>query len=347
MGRILRMHANRQAPLDEACCGDIVAAVGLGQTRTGDTLCSREAPILLNSIEFPAPVMSVSIKPESGADGEKMGTALHHLADEDPTFVVTHDAETSETILSGMGELHLEVLVERMRREFSVAAHVGKPEVAYRETGNIGVEGAYKHVKQTGGRGQYAHVVMRLEPTGPGHGFSFINEVRSGHVPQQFIPSVEKGVVRAMASGPHAGYPVVDMNVTLLDGSYHEVDSSEFAFVEAARVCFRQLFMKSHPELLEPVMSVEVTVPEEYMGPASASICQRRGRIESMDDQSGSKVISGMVPLSEMFGYSNVIRTLTQGRGSFVMHFEHYETVPFALAEEIIRQRREQNKIRP
>ena len=346
IGRIVRMHANRQETIDTARCGDIVALIGIGDTRTGHTLCDRQHPIVLESIEFPAPVISISIRTNTQQENEKMTAALHHLADEDPTFVVSFDEETSETIISGMGELHLEVLVERMRREYGVQATVGRPEVAYRETGTVSVSGQYKHIKQTGGRGQYAHVVLKLEPTDPGRGFSFVNEVKGGRIPAEYIPAVEKGVIKAMVSGPYAGYPIVDMAVTVDDGTYHEVDSSEMAFIEAARVCFKQLFLQSHPELLEPVMSVEVTVPEEYMGPASGSVCQRRGRIESMDDVGGMKVIRGMVPLSEMFGYSNTIRTITSGRGSFSMHFERYEAVPESIAEEIIEKRRKADKIR-
>ena len=346
VGRILRMHSNRQENIDKARAGDIVAVVGLSDTRTGDTLCSREHPILLMSIEFPAPVISISIKPEGRGDSDKMGEALHRLADEDPTFLVHFDEETEETIISGMGELHLEVLVERLKREFGVVCQVGRPEVAYRETATITVSGDYKHSKQTGGRGQYGHCPLRLEPQDPGRGFSFVNEVKGGNIPSEYIPAVEKGVIRAMVKGPYAGYPVVDMKVAVFDGSSHEVDSSEFAFIEAARVCFRALFLKAQPELLEPVMSVEVTTPEEYMGGVTGSICSRRGRIESMDDMHGQKVVRGMVPLSEMFGYSNDLRTMTSGRGSFTMHFERYEAVPFSLAEEIIRKRREQNKIR-
>ncbi len=346
IGRIIRMHANRQEAVEEARCGDILAVVGLNNTRTGDTVCSREHPIVLESISFPAPVMSISIKPESRSDNDKMSSALHNLADEDPTFVVGFDEETSETIISGMGELHLEVLVERMRREFGIAAAVGQPEVAYRETATIATEGQYKHVKQTGGRGQYAHVCMRVEPRDPGAGFSFENEVRGGNIPSEYIPAVEKGVIRAMERGPFAGYPVVDMRVVLTDGSYHEVDSSEFAFIEAARVCFRQLFLKGNPELLEPVMAVEVVTPEDYMGAVSGSICQRRGRIESMLDQGQARIVHGMVPLSEMFGYSNTVRTISQGRANFSMQFERYEAVPYSVAEEIVKRRREQNKIR-
>ena len=346
VGRIVRMHANRQEALEDAVCGDIVAVVGLSQTRTGDTLCCKDHPIILEAIEFPAPVMSISIRPEGKADSEKMSSALHSLADEDPTFVVGYDQETSETIISGMGELHLEVLVERIRREHGVSAEVGRPEVAYRETGTSVMEGQYKHVKQTGGRGQYAHVCVRLEPLEPGKGLQFVNDVKGGHIPSEYIPAVEKGVIKAMEKGPYAGYPVVDMRVTVFDGSSHDVDSSDFAFQEAARVCFRELFMQSRPELLEPVMSVEVTVPEEFMGGAAGTICQRRGRIESMDEKGGLKVVRGMVPLSEMFGYSNAIRTLSQGRGTFTMHFEHYEAVPFSLAEEIVKKRRDEKKVR-
>jgi len=345
IGRLIRMHANRQEALQEARCGDIVAVVGLAKTRTGDTLCCKDDPIILETIEFPAPVISVSIQPDGRPDADRMGKALHSLADEDPTFVVGFDQETGETILSGMGELHLEVLVERLKREFSVHGTIGRPEVAYRETGTGKVEGEYKHVKQTGGRGQYAHVCMRLEPMDPGRGFSFNNEVRGGRIPAEYIPSVERGIIRAMEKGPYAGYPVVDMHVTVFDGSSHEVDSSEFAFTEAARVCFRDLLMRARPVLLEPVMSVEAVVPEEFMGPASGSICQRRGRIESMEERGGQKVVRGMVPLSEMFGYSNTIRTITQGRGNFSMHFEHYEAVPFAVAEEIVKKRRDAGKV--
>ena len=345
IGRLLRMHANRQEAIDEARCGDIVAVVGLQQTKTGDTLCCQDDPILLESIEFPAPVISISIKPESRSDDEKLSHSLHALADEDPTFVVSFDDETKETIIAGMGELHLEILVDRMKREHGVVAQVGRPEVAYRETGTTNVDGEYKHVKQSGGRGQFAHVCLKLDPLSPGEGFEFVNEVRGGRIPQNFIPSVEKGVVKAMLKGPVGGYPVVDMRVTLYDGSYHEVDSNEFAFIEAARAGFHKLFLESRPELLEPVMSVEVVTPEDYMGAVTGSVCQRRGRIESMDEQAEYKVVRGLVPLSEMFGYSNVVRTISQGRASFTMHFEHYEAVPFALAEEIVAKRREAKKV--
>ncbi len=346
VGRILRMHANRQEPLEEAHAGDIVAVVGLSETKTGDTICDSDNPIHLMPIEFPTPVVSISIAPESKGDNERLGEALHRLADEDPTFTVAFDQETSETIISGMGELHLEIIVDRLKREFNVTAKVGRPEVAYRETATNGVEGQYKHVKQSGGRGQFADVCLRLEPTGSGTGFEFVNDVVGGHIPQNFIPSVEKGVVKAMHHGPFAGYPVVDMRVTLYDGSYHEVDSNDFAFQEAARAGFKMLFLRAHPTLLEPVMSVEVVTPEEFMGPVSSSICQRRGRIETMEAKGDFRIVSGLVPLAEMFGYANALRTATQGRASFSMVFEHYEPVPFAIIEEIVKRRREQNKIR-
>ncbi len=346
VGRILRMHANRQEGLEDAHAGDIVAVVGLSDTKTGDTICDKDHPIHLEAIEFPAPVISISIKPNAQVDNEKLGEALVRLADEDPTFIVNYDRETSETIISGMGELHLEIIVDRIKREFNVKADVGRPEVAYRETGTRAVEGVYKHVKQSGGRGQFAHVVMTLEPLDPGSGFEFVNKIVGGRIPSEYIPSVEKGVIHAMTAGPYAGYPVVDMRVQLIDGSYHDVDSSDFAFQEAGRAGFKEMFLKTNPELLEPVMSVEAVTPEDFMGPVSSSVCQRRGRIESMDTIKGNKMVRGMVPLSEMFGYSNTLRTLTQGRASFSMHFEHYEAVPFALAEAIVKKRREENKVR-
>ncbi|HOW96562.1 MAG TPA: elongation factor G [Kiritimatiellia bacterium] len=346
ISRLFRMHANRQEVITEAFTGDIVAVVGLSDTRTGDTLCTEAQPIHLEAIEFPAPVVSISIAPETQGDSERLGEALHRLADEDPTFTVAFDAETSETIISGMGELHLEIIVDRLKREFNVAAKVGRPEVAYRETATVPVEGEGKYIKQSGGRGQYGHVCMKMEPLPPGDGFEFVNDVVGGRIPLQYIPSVEKGVVRALRSGPYAGYPVVDLRVSLYDGSYHEVDSNDFAFQEAARIAFKQMFLKGQPELLEPVMSVEVVAPEEFMGPCASSICQRRGRIESMTRKGDLQIIEGLVPLAEMFGYANALRTLTQGRASFSMHFEHYEAVPDALAETIVEKRRKEKKVR-
>lgn len=343
VSRLFRMHANRQEPVDAAFCGDIVAAVGLTETKTGDTLCHPDHVIHLEAIEFPSPVVSISITPESQVHNDRLGEALHKLADEDPTFVVHFDSETKETVISGMGELHLEIIVDRLKREFNVHAQVGRPEVAYRETITATVEGEGKYIKQSGGRGQYGHVFLRLEPTPPGTGFEFVNEVTGGRIPQNFIPSVEKGVVRAMSKGPLAAYPVVDVRVTVFDGSYHEVDSSDFAFQEAARIAFQSLFLKGGPELLEPIMAVEVVTPEEYMGPVAGSICQRRGRIESMQKKGEMQHIEGLVPLAEMFGYANILRTLTQGRASFTMQFEHYEAVPDTLAQSIIEKRLRQN----
>ena len=346
IGRILRMHANHSENLETAQTGDIVAVVGLAHTRTGDTICDEDRPIQLTSIQFPAPVVSISIAPDSTLDNEKLSAALYKLADEDPTFTVGFDPETGETLISGMGELHLEIIVDRLRREFGVAAKVGRPEVAYRETITRALEGQYKHVKQSGGRGQYAHVCLRLEPVKAGEGFEFVNEVVGGRIPANFIPSVEKGVVKAMQRGPYAGYPVVDLRVTLLDGSYHEVDSSDFAFQEAGRAGFKELFLKANPIILEPVMSVEVTTPEEFMGAATSSICQRRGRIETMEEKGAQKVIGDLVPLGEMFGYATALRSMSQGRAGFTMQFEHYEAVPFFLTEQIIKARRAANKIR-
>ena len=346
IGRILRMHANHSANLDTAQTGDIVAVVGLAHTRTGDTICDEDHPIQLMSIEFPAPVVSISIAPDSTADNEKLSAALYKLADEDPTFTVSFDQETSETIIAGMGELHLEIIVDRLKREFGVSAKVGRPEVAYRETATQRIEGQYKHIKQTGGHGQYAHVCMRLEPLKAGEGFEFVNDVVGGRIPSNFIPSVQKGVVKAMQSGPCAGYPVVDMRVVLTDGSYHEVDSSDFAFQEAGRSCFKDLFLKANPIILEPVMSVEVSTPEEFMGGATGSVCQRRGRIETMEEKGSQKLIRGMVPLGEMFGYATALRSMSQGRAGFTMQFEHYEAVPFFLTEQIIKTRRAANKVR-
>jgi elongation factor G len=346
IGRLLRMHSNRQEALDVAVAGDIVAVAGLDATKTGDTLCTSDNEIHLEAMEFPAPVISISIKPETMGDNEKLGEALHRLADEDPTFTVSFDQETSETIISGMGELHLEIIVDRLKREFGVVAEVGRPEVAYRETATAPSDGSYKHSKQSGGRGQYGHVVMTLEPQEPGAGFEFVNEIVGGRIPQEYIPSVEKGVIQALEAGPYAGYPVVDMKVRLTDGSYHDVDSSDFAFQIAGRQAFKQLMMKGQPELLEPMMSIEITTPEEFMGGVNGTICQRRGRIDSMEDRGGMKIVKGMVPLSEMFGYSNTIRSLTQGRASFSMTFERYEAVPFSIAEEVVKKRREEGKVK-
>ena len=347
ISRLFRMHANHQEPLDEARAGDIVACVGLSETRTGDTLCDPKNPITLESIDFPAPVISVAVKPKSRGDNEKLGAALHALAMEDPTFVVTFDQETSETIIAGMGELYLDIIVDRLKREFRVECDVGAPQVAYRETIRKPVESEYKHVKQSGGRGQYAHVCLKLEPQEPGTGFEFVNEIKGGVIPTEYIPAVEKGVKKALEAGPLGGFPVVDVKATVYFGSFHEVDSNEFAFIECARQCFKQGFLKAQPQLLEPIMDVEVAVPEQYMGAANGSINQRRGRVEGMEDRSGQKLIKASVPLGEMFGYSNAIRTVTQGRGTFTMLFKQYEPVPKNIADEVIQKRIKEGKVRP
>ncbi len=347
ISRLFRMHAAKQEPLDEAHAGDIVACVGLTETRTGDTLCDPDHPITLESIDFPAPVISVAVKPKSRGDNEKLGVALHALAMEDPTFVVTFDQETSETIIAGMGELYLEVIVDRLKREFNVECDVGAPQVAYRETITVPVDNEYKHVKQSGGRGQYAHVCLKLAPQEPGKGFEFVNEVKGGVIPTEYIPAVEKGVRKALESGPLAGFPVVDVKATVYFGSYHEVDSNEFAFITCAMQCFKQAFLKAKPQLLEPMMDVEVVVPEQYMGAANGSINQRRGRIEGMEDRAGVKLLKATVPLGEMFGYSNAIRTVTQGRGSFTMIFKQYEAVPKAIAQAVVEKRVKEGKVRP
>ena len=346
ISRLFRMHAAKQEPLDEAHAGDIVACVGLTETRTGDTLCDPEHPITLESIDFPAPVISVAVKPQSRQDNEKLGVALHALAMEDPTFVVTFDQETSETIIAGMGELYLEVIVDRLKREFNVACDVGAPQVAYRETLTQKVESEYKHVKQSGGRGQYAHVCLRLEPQEPGKDFEFVNEVKGGVIPTEYIPAVEKGVRKALEAGPLAGFPVVNVKATVYFGSYHEVDSNEFAFITCAMQCFMPGFLKAKQQLLEPMMEVEVVVPEQYMGAANGSINQRRGRVEGMDDRGGMKSIKATVPLGEMFGYSNAIRTVTQGRGTFTMIFKQYEPVPASIAKTVIEKRVKEGKVR-
>jgi elongation factor G len=298
------------------------------------------------AIDFPAPVVSISIKPDTQSDNEKLSEALYRLADEDPTFTVGFDHETHETIISGMGELHLEIIVDRLKREYGVSATVGRPEVAYRETCTATIEQEGKHIKQSGGRGQYGHVRIRIEPAAKGAGFTFVDEVVGGRIPQNFIPSVEKGIIKAMVSGPYAGYPVVDVTVALYDGSYHDVDSSDIAFQEAGRMAFKEGFLRAAPLLLEPIMDVEVVTPEDFMGATTGSLAQRRGRIETMETKGSQKIIRAKVPLGEMFGYANHIRTLTQGRAGFSMEFEHYEAVPFSQAEELVKKRKEAGKVR-
>ncbi len=339
VGRLLKMHANKREEIKELPAGEIGAVVGLKYTLTGDTLCDERTPVILEKMEFPEPVISVAVEPKTKADQEKMATALSKLAEEDPSFRVHTDEETGQTIISGMGELHLEIIVDRMKREFKVEAEVGAPQVAYRETIKMEVDQEHKYAKQTGGRGQYGHVFIKLEPLGPGEGYEFVNKITGGVIPKEYIPAVDKGIQEAMQNGILAGYPVTDVKVTLYDGSYHEVDSSEMAFKIAGSMAFKEAARKADPVLLEPIMKVEVEVPEEYMGDVIGDINRRRGQVSSMDERSGNKIVTAMVPLAEMFGYSTDLRSFTQGRGTYSMEFDHYEEVPKNVAEEIIKKR--------
>ena len=339
VGRLLQMHANHRKEIDVAYTGDIAAAVGFKDVTTGDTLCSEDQPIILEKMEFPDPVISVAVEPKTKADQEKMGIALQRLAEEDPTFRVHTDPESSQTIISGMGELHLEIIVDRMKREFHVECNVGKPQVAYRETIRKTVEAEGKFIRQTGGHGQYGHCWLRLEPMEAGKGFEFVNEVVGGVIPKEFIKPVQQGVESAMEDGVVAGYPMVDIKVAVYDGSYHDVDSSEAAFKIAGSMAFKAAAKKANPVLLEPYMKVEVDVPEQYMGDVIGSLNSRRGRIEGMDTENGESRINGFVPLSEMFGYATTLRSSTQGRGTFTMTFDHYEDVPKAIADKITEER--------
>ncbi len=337
IGRLLRMHANDREDIEVAYAGDIVAGLGFKQTTTGDTLCDKSNPIILENMEFPEPVISVAIEPKTKNDQDKLAKALASLSEEDPTFKVNTDEETGQTIIRGMGELHLEVLVDRMKREFNVDANVGKPQVAYRETISQKVEKVqYKHVKQSGGSGQYADVVITVEPSGPGGGFEFVNSITGGVIPREYIPAVEKGIIDAMETGVLAGYPMVDVKVDLTYGSYHDVDSSEMAFRIAGLMGFKEAARKAKPVLLEPVMSVEVTTPEDYMGDVIGDINSRRGQVEGMEQRGNSQVIKAKVPLANMFGYVNDLRSKTQGRAAYSMQFHNYEQVPGAIAEEIV-----------
>ncbi|MCG0277115.1 MAG: elongation factor G [Thermanaeromonas sp.] len=339
IGRILRMHANHREEVGEAFAGDIIAAVGLKETTTGDTLCDEQHPIILESMDFPEPVISVAIEPKTKADQEKMSLALQRLAEEDPTFRMHTDPETGQTIISGMGELHLEIIVDRLLREFKVGANVGKPQVAYKETIRRPVRAEGKYIRQTGGRGQYGHVILELEPLEPGKGYEFVNKIVGGVIPKEYIPAVDAGIREAMENGVLAGYPLVDIRAILVDGSYHEVDSSEMAFKIAASQALKDGVKRAKPVLLEPIMKVEVTVPEEYMGDVIGDLNARRGRIEGMEPRAGAQVIRAYVPLAEMFGYATDLRSRTQGRGTYVMQFSHYSEVPANLAEEIIKKR--------
>jgi elongation factor G len=336
LGRILQMHANDRKEIKEVRAGDIAAAVGLKSTTTGDTLCVGSDPIVLERMEFPEPVISVAIEPKTKADQEKMGIALGKLAAEDPSFRVHTDDETGQTIISGMGELHLEILVDRMRREFSVEANVGKPQVAYRETIRSSTRSEGKFVRQSGGRGQYGHVWLEIEPMEAGGGFEFIDKIVGGSVPREYIPAVGKGAAEAMQNGVLAGYPMVDIRVTLVDGSYHDVDSNEMAFKIAASMGVRAGCADARPVILEPMMKVEVVTPEDYMGDVVGDLNRRRGKIMGMNERGKAKSVDAEVPLSEMFGYATQLRSMSQGRATYTMQFEHYEEVPNNIAKEII-----------
>ena len=337
IGRILLMHANHREDIDTIYAGDIVAAVGLKNTTTGDTLCDPAKPVVLESLEFPEPVIHVAVEPKTKVDQEKMGKALYALAEEDPTFRIRSDEETGQTVISGMGELHLEVIVDRMLREFKVDANVGKPQVAYRETIKRSAEKVEaRYVRQSGGRGQYGHVVISLEPTGPGGGYEFVDKITGGVIPKEYIPSVDAGIQEAMTSGVLAGYPTVDVRAVLTFGSYHDVDSSEMAFKIAGSMAFKEAARKATPILLEPIMSVEVVTPEEYMGDVIGDLSSRRGKVEGMEQRGSAQVIRAQVPLAEMFGYATDLRSRTQGRATYTMQFNSYQEVPDSIAKEIV-----------
>jgi elongation factor G len=336
IGRVLRMHANHREEVEEVYAGDIAAIVGLKNTTTGDTLCDPENPLVLEKIEFPEPVIHMRIEPKTKADQEKMGLALRKLSEEDPTFSVKTDQETAETLIGGMGELHLDVLVERMKREFKVEANTGRPQVAYKETIKSGAEAEGKYIRQSGGKGQYGHCWLKVEPMERGQKFEFVNAIKGGAIPQEFISPIEKGVKESMAKGVVAGFPMEDVKVTLFDGSFHDVDSSEFAFKIAASMAFQEACKRSNPIILEPIMKVQVIIPPEFLGDTSGDLNSKRARIESMNDRMMTKVIDAKVPLSEMFGYATKLRSMTQGRGFFTMEFDHYAEVPKNVAEQII-----------
>jgi elongation factor G len=338
ISRMLQMHADDREERDTIYAGDIAAAVGLEDTRTGDTLCEEDHPVLLEEMDFPEPVISVAIEPKTSAEQDKLSDSLRKLAEEDPSFEMEVDHDTGQTIISGMGELHLEVIVDRLTNEFKVDANIGEPQVAYKETITSEVDVEAEHVKQSGGRGQYGHVNMEMYPLERGEGFEFIDEISGGVIPKDFIPAVEDGIEEAMQSGPLAGFPVVDMGVVLYDGSHHEVDSSETAFKIAGSKAFKKGFDRASPSLLEPIMDVEVIVPEEYSGDVIGDLNSRRGQVRSLDKRAGDQVIDASVPLAEMFGYSTDLRSITQGRGNYTMEFEEYEIVPNNVANEVIEQ---------
>jgi len=336
IGRLLKMHANKREEIKEVRAGDIAAIVGLKYTLTGDTLCDEKNPIILEAIEFPEPVISIAIEPKTKADQEKLSSALSKLAQEDPSFKVTYNEDTGQTLISGMGELHLEIIVDRLIREFKVGANIGKPNVAYRETIKTTAKAEGKFIRQTGGRGQYGHVFIEIEPLGKGKGFEFINKIVGGSIPKEYIPAIEKGIKEAMERGVVAGYPVVDVKATLYDGSYHEVDSSEMAFKIASSIAFKEAANKAQPVLLEPIMNIEVVTPEIYMGEVIGDLNSRRGKVQSMERRGNTQVIRALVPLAEMFGYATDLRSKTQGRATYTMQFSHYEEVPKNIADSIV-----------
>ena len=337
IGRILQMHANSREEISEIHCGDIAAAVGLKDTATGDTLCDEKNPVILESMEFPEPVIQVAIEPKTKADQDKMGIALGKLAEEDPTFTTETNSETGQTLIAGMGELHLDVIVDRLKREFKVEANVGAPQVAYRETFRASAEVEGKFIRQSGGRGQYGHVWVKFEPNEDGAGFEFENKIVGGVVPREYIPSVEQGIRESMENGVLAGYPLIDIKASLYDGSYHDVDSNEMAFKIAASMALKAAKNKCQPVLLEPMMKVEIVIPEEYMGDIMGDVTSRRGRVEGMDTRGNAQLVKAFVPLAEMFGYATALRSNTQGRGTYTMFFDHYEEVPKSISEEIIK----------
>ena len=339
IGRLLKMHSNKREEIKEIRAGDICATVGLKFTTTGDTLCDEKHPVILEAMEFPEPVISIAIEPKTKADQDKLSVALGKLASEDPSFRVRVDEETGQTVISGMGELHLEIIVDRLKREFKVEANIGNPQVAYRETFRKTVKSEGKYIKQSGGKGNYGHCWLEMTPLEPGSGFEFENKIVGGAIPKEYIPAIEKGITEAMENGIVAGYPVVDCKVTVFDGSFHEVDSNEMAFKIAASMAFKDGMKQASPVLLEPIMKVEVVTPDEYMGDVMGDLSSRRGRIEGMNVQGNAQVINAMVPLKQMFGYSTELRSITQGRATYTMQFDHYEEVPANIAEEIIKSR--------
>ena len=336
VGRILRMHANHREEVGEVCAGDIAATVGLKNTTTGNTLCDEKNPIILEKITFPEPVISIAVEPKTKADQERMGIALKKLSDEDPTFQVRSDEETGQTIISGMGELHLEVLIDRMMREMNVEANIGRPRVAYREAIKDTAKAEGKYIRQSGGRGQYGHVWLRIEPLERGEGFEFVNEIKGGVVPQEYIKPTQKGIEEAISKGVIAGYPIVDVRVALYDGSYHDVDSSESAFKIAGSLAFQDAFKRAQPVLLEPIMKVEAVTPEQFMGDVVGDLSSKRGQIENMGERGQAKVVTAFVPLASMFGYATQLRSMTQGRGNYSMEFDHYQEIPKNVADEVI-----------